>query len=218
MSNSKQSRSASVVELEDAEDHAVRSKSKRSNSARATDSAVTYGSVSNSQQAHLIAIGDSTMTEIFIINSQFERVAKGVGRVEVDLSAGLYKVKFKAGTLIHEVLIDLPPGPQPFEIRAPQLRFSSSAPIAGTLTTHEYHQGPAHSLSHEILLRRGNGSQLLVYLRDLERPSRANPAAGLTLRDADGKLVVDLHIEVMRRAITERIPTICASAEIIPAG
>src|SRR5262245_22698229 len=169
------------------------SNSKRSHSAKATASAVTSGSVSNSQQAHLIAVGDSPMTEIFIINSQFERVAKGVGRVEVDLPAGLYKVKFKAGALIHEELIDLPPGPQAVEIRAPQLRFSSSAPIANTLTTHEYHEGPARSLSREILWRRGNGSQLFVYLRDLERLSRANPAAVLTLHDADGKLVADLH-------------------------
>ena len=35
-------------------------------------------------------------TEIFLINSHFERVAEGVGRLTASVEPGLYKVKYRA--------------------------------------------------------------------------------------------------------------------------
>src|SRR6266508_3779842 len=90
------------------------------------------------------------------------------GRVRLEVSArldlGLYKIKFRAGSLIQEVHQEVAPGAGTIRVTGPTLRFSSAAPLETTRTTHEYHEDAARALSREVHRTLGEGSQLFLFL------------------------------------------------------
>ena len=82
----------------------------------------------NQQEEELVEVivdADDPSTEIFIIDGNFNRIDNGLGRLEVDLPPGLYKVKFKAGSLIEELFMTLEPGIRSMHVPAPEMAFSS---------------------------------------------------------------------------------------------
>jgi hypothetical protein len=141
-------------------------------------------------------------TEIFLINSRFQRVAQGVGRLTAAVEPGLYKVKYRAGSRILEEHLEVVSGSSPVHLSAPSVPYYSSAPLATAQTTHEYHEDAAGKLSRTVHERVGEGSEIFVFARTWteERhrrrvppvPTNHHPAKGLTLRAADGSLLVDL--------------------------
>ena len=158
-------------------------------------------------------------TEIFIIDHAFQLKARGLERISEELSPGLYKIKFRAGLLMHEVFQVLNPGAGMVEVRAPrapELMFSSPAPLATTGKTHEYHAEAARRLSREVHDSLGSGSQLFVFARswtdqgepqpgragEHQRPMRDpvpraghHPATGLTLHDMKGNLLINFELK-----------------------
>lgn len=141
-------------------------------------------------------------TDIFVIDSQFRIVAQAVRRLEQLLSPGIYKVKFQAGSAVREEHVVLEPGAGVVEVRCQPLAFQSSAPLAGTRATHEYHMANAATLSRQVHVPDGPGARLFVFARawtDPAGPDRSaplppgqHPATGLTLHDVNGRLVADL--------------------------
>lgn len=149
-------------------------------------------------KAHLV-VNAAEPIEIFLIDHTFHRVAEGIGSLDWNGEAGLYKLKLRAGSRIQEISVELKEGEDKF-IEAPKLDFSSAAPIAGTRRTHEYHMDAAENVSRIVHCRLGTGSQLFVFVRmwtDTTRPEipvpppKYNPANGLSLHDAHGKLLID---------------------------
>lgn len=140
--------------------------------------------------------------DVFIIDSQFRIVAQGGRRLEKLLSPGIYKVKFQAGSAVHEEHVVLEPGAGVVEVRSPALSIQSSAPLAGTQATHEYHMASAAGLSRGVQVRDGAGAKIFVFARVWTDPNRSDPsggfprgqhpATGLTLHDVNGRLVADL--------------------------
>jgi hypothetical protein len=94
-------------------------------------------------------------------------------------------------------------------VTAPELRFSTAAPLTTTRTTHETHQAAARSRSREVHHSVGQGSQLFLFARTwTERQggrrtpavsARHHPAKGLTLRDLAGRLLLDVERETRAR-------------------
>jgi hypothetical protein len=142
-----------------------------------------------------VQTGDEA-AEIFIIDSQFHRVARGVGEeVEFPLPRGLYTVKVRTGVECREKLIILSKDDHiPFD----PIEFASPAPLEGTAKTHEFHASNADTYSHSVNETRGQGSQIYVFARDWTAPGPSplsltslHPARGLTLRDRHGEVLVD---------------------------
>lgn len=149
-------------------------------------------------KVRLIADGQEPGTEIFVIDGKFNLVTKGIGMVEIALPPGLFKVKFKRGSVISEVDADLFPGFESVSVSAPIMEFSSPVPLRGTDTGHEYHQAAAEALSTQIQVRIAEGSQLFVFIRDVDNAGQGNPATGLSLHDTRGRKLVDLALEAKR--------------------
>src|SRR5439155_7930256 len=118
---------------------------------------------------HLVADAGNPTTEIFVIDSHFQRVTEGVtgghGRLEADLDPGIYKIKFVAGFLIQEEFVALQAGNGSVIVRTPKLHFSASAPLKETRTTQDYHEDNANKVSKRIHCEIGIGSQLFVFVR-----------------------------------------------------
>ncbi len=112
-------------------------------------------------KVHFIADAGDPTTEIFVIDSHFQRVTEGVtgghGHLEADLAAGIYKIKFAAGFLKREEYVALQAGSGPVNVPTPDLHFSASAPIKGTRTTQDYHEGNANKVSKRIHCEIGTG-------------------------------------------------------------
>lgn len=131
-------------------------------------------------------------TEIFVIDGNFSLVDQGLGRLETSLPPGLYKIKFKAGSVIEEVHRVIAMGSGPVRVIGPEMRFSTSAPLSQTRTTREHHQHSATQLSRNVHHRLGQGSQLFVFGRDLESAPPKNVGLGLSLCNLGGETLVDL--------------------------
>jgi hypothetical protein len=134
----------------------------------------------------LVADAGDPMVEIFVIDPDLRLVARSSGRLELDLPPGIYKVKFKAGTLggsiEDEHLVALEAGRAPPVVQpAEGLGISSPAPIRKTRTTREYHRNPARDISRKTHRQIGSGSRLFVFVRDLDKGRMDNPLRGLTL-------------------------------------
>lgn len=154
------------------------------------------------KKAAFIASAGDIASEIFVIDSQFRRVASGVGRLETPLPPGIYKVKVRTGRNSQEKYLEVlegkPPDPMVFEPAS----FASPAPLNQTAKTHEYHvaaRGPSRNPPRDI--GKGTGGSLFILARDwsgkddirLRNPSLAHPAHGLKVRNADGSLLADLQ-------------------------
>jgi hypothetical protein len=143
-----------------------------------------------------VQTGDEA-AEVFIIDSQFHRVAKGVGdHVSFKLPSGLYTIKVRAGCDTREKSISL------FEDKSvyfEPIEFSSPAPLEKTGKTHEFHIGNAVSNSRVIHVKLGQNSQLYVFVRvwTAKNPSSTattlnrDPCTGLTLRNLEDQVLVD---------------------------
>jgi hypothetical protein len=138
--------------------------------------------------------GDPTV-EIFLIGPDLELIDRATGRLEAGLRPGIYKVKFKMGTLggsaEEEQFVALEAGKSP-PVVTPRSRFdmASPMPIQGTSTTHEYHRHAAFDFSRKIHASLGQGSRLLVFVRDLDKGRTDNPLRRLTLHALDSDAVL----------------------------
>lgn len=147
----------------------------------------------------LVADAGDPMVEIFVIDPDLRLVVRSSGRLEIDLQPGIYKVKFKAGTLGGSVedehVVALEPGRTPPVVKPSEgIGISSPAPIRKTRTTREYHRNPARDISRKTHREIGSGSHLFVFVRDLDKGRTDNPLRGLTLHTMDSdQPLVDLE-------------------------
>jgi hypothetical protein len=150
-----------------------------------------------------ISAGDPG-TEIFLIDSDLQRIAQAVGVLHTEQPAGLYQVKLRAGTSIKEDLIKV--GKTPFEKSYPPLAISSPVPLIDTTKTHEFHVHNAEAHSKVQHVDKGSGSFIYIFARDWtsKTPGEGktvgsepyvHPARGLRLIDKSGVELVDFENE-----------------------
>ncbi len=96
-------------------------------------------------------------TGIRILDGELREVdlAQNLGEVEVAVHPGVYAVELKRGREVetHPVLVSNDPVHLRLS-RADEPPFASAAPVEGTSTSHESHQGGAMRLSHAPPLAR----------------------------------------------------------------
>jgi hypothetical protein len=140
-------------------------------------------------------------TETFIVDQTLELKKRGVGSFSTELNPGIYKIRFRAGSLIKEIRQEVKPGSSPVEITPPPLKFSSPALLENTGKTHEYQMEAACRLSQQTHKNLGSGSELFVFVRDWTESNKRSsqtgrhPGIGLTLHDLQGNLLLDFQRE-----------------------
>lgn len=154
-------------------------------------------STDSSKTFYLTVQTGDEVSEIFIMDSEFYRVATGIGKhVPFELKSGLYTVKVRAGCDTEEKLVALF---NDESISFEPIEFSSPAPLEGTGKTHEFHIGNAESHSHLVHVTLGQGSQLYVFVRvwtekvysSMPTTPNRDPCTGLTLRNLKDQVIVD---------------------------
>jgi hypothetical protein len=181
-------------------------------------------------RAPLIHLGVSTAdvaTEIFVLDESFHEAARGLGRLDVDLPPGIYKIRVRTGGRESERYVTLSPshayggaGPGGKEVSFGPLEFSSPAPLSNTNAPPEHSRDIARA-SHDVHVKKGSGSAVFVCSRDESKPGsaapapRQSPSTGLTLRSAGGELLVDLEQASVARA-SEGDPWAACNVELDP--
>jgi len=145
-----------------------------------------------------VRTGDEA-TEIFVLDSNFERVNRAVGnRATFELPPGVYTVKVKSGDAQQKQQIDLT---RKQTVTFEPAVFNSPAPLEGTAKTHEFHVANAAAHSKQKDKELGEGSELYVFVREwttesqkTETPETAvkKPTKGLTIRNLSGEILVDM--------------------------
>ena len=139
-------------------------------------------------------------TEIFLIDSNFNRLQSAVGKMKARVNPGIYKIRFRAGEAqvdrIVEVTNAARGGRNSVEVSEASLSFSSAAPIPGTRTTQEDHEVAWRRAWQCPDVTRGQGGRLFLMVRDPnanpQLASSRRPWAGIALADAEGKVLCDM--------------------------
>lgn len=145
-----------------------------------------------------VAASDAA-AEVFIVDSGFGVVARGIGRVFATVPPGIYRAKAKVGELQNEVLFALDEDDTAgttIPVEAPA--FASPIPLAGTSTHANAHEEAAEAMSRSDhpRLSLGSGARLVLVFRDPAMAGAALDAEalaayaqawrGITLADAAG--------------------------------
>lgn len=137
--------------------------------------------------------------EVFLLDSQYKRIGAQNGRtIQFKIDPGVYIVKVRAGSDCQEKSVALYDDQN---VDFEPIEFSTPAPIEGTAKTHEYHIGNAIAHSKKVHVKKGNGSQIYIFVRDWTSKTQSaeiktlkrTPAKGLTLHNEQGKELVNLE-------------------------
>ena len=115
-----------------------------------------------------VAASDAA-AEVFVVDSGFNVVARGIGRASATVPAGIYRAKAKVGELQNEVLFavdDDDTAGTTISVEAPA--FASPMPLARTSTNANAHQDAAETMSRGAgpRLALGSGARLVLVFRD----------------------------------------------------
>lgn len=118
-------------------------------------------------RSFLSFVDELGVADLRVADSRLQTVAQGVGHLKQDLPAGLYRLEARSGANTTVRLVELEPGGSYSETA--DVSIASPVPLAGTTTSHEYHQQAAMQASEQLAARGGTGIALVV--RDLrDRP------------------------------------------------
>ena len=140
----------------------------------------------SSERVHLVASAPLD-SEVFLIDHSFELVERSVGTLDVHVRPGIYKVKFRRGKAVHEVITIVAAEPAELTIPFPaELQQTSGAAGGDRPARLESQAAPAIDagdapLAEGLSVEVGSASHVA-----------AVPGEGLTLHDAVGGLVRDL--------------------------
>jgi hypothetical protein len=146
-----------------------------------------------STRSYTLRVEGQPADELFIVDSSFELVARGVALLEKSLPAGVYKVKSRRAREEFEKIILLD---QDQTIRPQPTAFASPAPFGTSTLTHEYHRDAAESESRNVHVVAGIGARIFLQSRYWTAPQptaepQGNPARGLSLRRLSGQTIVE---------------------------
>ena len=121
----------------------------------------------SSGAARLDLASPNSMLEITVVGPDFRPVASGVGRLEAEVRPGIYQIVTRAGPSVERQLVSLAAG-ETHSARDLWVSFPSAAPVAGTTTTHEYHEELAREATRRAQQpTTSTASWLAIVLRDV---------------------------------------------------
>src|SRR6476620_6579332 len=100
--------------------------------------------------------------ELFVIDSSFALVKRGVGTLEARLPAGVYKVKSRRAREEREQFVVLD---RDRTVRFESTPFASPAPFYDTTLTHETHRDAAARESRVVHVAAGIGARIFLQSR-----------------------------------------------------
>ncbi|MEM9188836.1 MAG: hypothetical protein AAGF12_06655 [Myxococcota bacterium] len=136
-----------------------------------------------------VEVLDANLTPIALPEDSDDSIA-------LDLPLGMYEVTFRIGDATRTEYATLKDeGSTVVVAPTSEIAPSSSVPLFGTATTHEYHAYPAQHLSHSVpvSVHGGGSGALLVFVRDPTNHSPGNRGRGLTLCSLDGAVLFDFE-------------------------
>jgi hypothetical protein len=149
------------------------------------------------QRVRLVVRAYDRCSEVFLVNSDFQRIAAGIGELEAVVSPGIYKARFRIGQKQVDQLVEVAresPERATLEICGDPVDFSSPVPLAGIGAgqgIQEVHRKAAEKFSQlAVSEQKGAGSWLFLFIREIT-DSAAVPWAGITLHDLDGALIAE---------------------------
>lgn len=161
-------------------------------------------------RVHLTAQAPNEAVEVFVIDGSFQRIRKGVGRLETDLAPGLYKVKFKAGPVTDEQLVSLESDRKPVHVTARNLATRSVVPVDPRRAATGLMRA-AHELSSRRPVQAAGATGLMVFVCDPTRRGRRPLLDGLSLLDPLGQPVDTFETAQVEGSAGERWAGVCLS-------
>ncbi|MGB5684170.1 MAG: hypothetical protein WBM35_00040 [Candidatus Electrothrix sp.] len=152
------------------------------------------------QQIRLTVRAHDHLSEIFLVNSLFQKIATDVGQLEALVPPGIYKARFRIGQKQVDQLIEVrsDAGPGPLEIDGTPVDFSSPVPLAGIGPARDVHRNAAEEFSRSAAEQKGEGSWLFLFIRESVEStsgsatvSASAPWEGVTLHNLDGTLLAE---------------------------
>lgn len=141
-----------------------------------------------------VIVEADAVVSIAIMKGDLTVLKESVGRLEVELTPGLYKARFASPTAIRDTIFEVSGNEAVVHVPVPaDLTVASPAPLSAGTTSGD-HESLASRLSDEPGVHLGQGASLFIFVRQLPHtPAPAgHPAAGVTLRTSSGQELFDL--------------------------
>lgn len=135
-----------------------------------------------------VKAGDD-LTEISIIDNQFNRLASGLGSLSKDLVPGIYKVRWKTASTSKDKLVEISGKEEGgmLCLEAEKLAISTSAPLSNSTFGSIDRPNTLENLSgNPPAMNPDKACELLVFLRDENKGKSAFPFQSVSVHSPDG--------------------------------
>jgi hypothetical protein len=107
-------------------------------------------------------------TGLVLVDAKLKTVAKGYGRIVVDLEPGVYKARSRVGASAVERVFSVDGDASDATVTLSPVSFASPLPLNFTSTSHEHHQAAVADAMNSTSTPRvlGHGGELLLFVRD----------------------------------------------------
>lgn len=157
--------------------------------------------------------------ELYVTDSQFQEVARGLNQLQAELPLGSYVVHARAGGVEAEQGVRLNAGPSALLIRIEAPAFRSAIPALSRVAGRNAFLARAYDSLHlRPRLRQGAGAALLLFGWDAGHAGQApqgNPLQGVSLIDATGEAHA-LGAEATTESHASAGTTACCGVDLTP--
>jgi hypothetical protein len=149
--------------------------------------------MSTTHELVLVRVEADPVVSVCIMKGDLTIVKEKVGRLEVKVPPGLYKVRFAAPTVVRDAIFEVTGEEPVITIPVPaDVVVASPAPLTRA-TKGTDHESLAARLSVAPPVHLGDGGSLFVFVRQLPetKAPAGHPTAGVTLRTSSGEQLFD---------------------------
>lgn len=143
--------------------------------------------------------------EIFVVDGRFSLVDCSPARLSTPLPPGLFKIKERIGNAVNQRVVLLDRDRPDITASAQPRLLATVVPLPDTATSHEYHEaGRARAVvAANQLVATAEQAVILVMVRNFSAKvatmqSVAPPWRGVSIVDADGKVVIDMETQAQQ--------------------
>jgi len=147
-------------------------------------------STSLSPKRKLIADTGTPTAEIVAIDATGNVQARGIGRLEAELTPGIYKIRYRIGNRVVDKLEELPFGDGAWRVSAPELPLDSPAPLMSSSGVSPANASFARDWNHEVHVRHGTGSKVFIFVSTPQN----SPGLDIELRTFKGEQLATLAL------------------------
>jgi hypothetical protein len=134
-------------------------------------------SISDATVTRMIRLSANTpATELAVVDADHHLIAQGLGRLEVEVSRGIYRIECRCGPTSESHLVTVVDSD--VEEVGIELKLPSPAPIAGSMTTLKAHEACAEQASSALRNAAEDGTGLVVMVRTTDGTSLTGDGVG----------------------------------------